>query len=66
MFDEHTQPIMDRIRADYEKALAQHDASLEERFVDLKKWFEDNVAAVVVKIFEEYGVCGRDGKPIKY
>ena len=51
LFNERTASIADAIRKDYERTLAEHDSSIEEGFVDLKKYLEHEVAAIVVQAF---------------
>jgi len=51
-------------------ALKSHDEKISQHLADLQRNLEDEVAAIVVKLFEEYGllkladshVCGKRGK----
>jgi len=64
VFKENTQNAVDQIREEYRTALSQHDDSIEQRFSDLKKHLEHEVAAIVVGLFIEYKVLDRTGRPI--
>jgi len=44
--------------------LSRNDLSIEERFSDLKKHLEHQVAAIVIGLFREYRVLDHRGKPI--
>jgi hypothetical protein len=63
---EPLQKVSDDTRHTVNERLSRNDLSIEERFADLKKHLEHEIAGVAIRLLEEYGVCGRDGKPIKY